>query len=415
MFDIKTTCNKLKKSYSKNLPEVLAFLKKHYPDFVFQKYPEILKNEIPVFTLHSVEQDRFEEQMEFLAKNEYQTLTADDFYDCLIGEKPVPDRAIVLTFDDGWESVWSIAYPLLKKYEFRAVSFIIPGLTGEVDFYYPNLDDFWSGNATIDEIRRRKNNFEPLCTWREIRDMHESGTIDFQSHTMYHTLIFTSPFIEDFIHPSFDFYPKNFNVPIFKNNGTENISREADLGMPVYENAPRFSGEKRFFDDVGLRKMCVEHVKNNGDKSFFKKTNWRKILMEIAVEYKKKYGESTYFETEEEQREVLYEDLLESKRRIEKELNGKTVNHLCYPWWVGSDLAIDLSRKAGYLTNFWGIVEERRTKNRVGDDPYRVSRLLGDEFIFRLPGKGRKPLLKILEDKFLKNYKGFIKKNFRTN
>jgi hypothetical protein len=76
----------------------------------------------------------------------------------------------------------------------------------------------------------------------------------------------------------------------------------------------------------------------------------------------------------------------------------------------GSPLSIELSKKARYLTNFWGIDEKRRTTNRVGDDPYRTCRFLGDDYLFRLPGDGRKPLRKILEEKLFMNYKGFINK-----
>ena len=116
------------------------------------------------------------------------------------------------------------------------------------------------------------------------------------------------------------------------------------------------------------------------------------------------------FESEEEQKENIFTDLLESKRVMEKVLVGKIVNHLCYPWWAGSSLSMEISKKAGYLTNFWGIDEKRRSTNRVGDDPYRVSRFLGDDYLFRLPGEGRKSLRKILEEKLLMNYKGFLKK-----
>lgn len=410
VFNSKTVYKKLYKSYTKNLPEYLAFRNKYYPDFVYERNPKTLQNEIPIFTLHSVEMDRFEKQLQFLSRNGYQTLTADHFYECLIGIKPVPERAIVLTFDDGWKSTWTVAYPLLKKYSFQAVCFIIPGLIKEDNLYYPNLDDYWAGKATLDKIIDRKRTVDLLCTWQEISLMHENRTVDFQSHTMYHILIFTSPVIEDFIHPSFDFHHKKFNVPILKNNGTENITREVEYGVPIYENQPRFSNKRRYFDDVNIRNICVEYVNNQGGGIFFKKSNWRKILTGFVDEYRRKYGDTGYFESEEEQREYLYKDLKESKRTIEKKIEGKTVNHLCYPWWVGCDLSIELSKKAGYLTNFWGIDKESRTRNRVGDDPYRVSRLLSDDYIFRLPGEGRKPLRKIMEEKFSLHYIEFLKR-----
>jgi hypothetical protein len=200
----------------------------------------------------------------------------------------------------------------------------------------------------------------------------------------------------------------NLNVPIFLDNGTEEIFRNAKPGMPIYTNEPRMSGRKRYYDDIGLRDECIKYVEENGGLDYFKNRNWREKLYSIVSEYRNKYGQLMRFENDEEQRESIFSDLSGSKRKIENLLKGKTVNHLCYPWWVGSSLSVEMSKKAGYLTNFWGIDRERRTKNRVGDDPYRISRFLGDEYIFRLPGEGRKTLLSIVEEKIRLNYKGFV-------
>ena len=240
--------------------------------------------------------------------------------------------------------------------------------------------------------------------------MDETGIIDFQSHSLYHSLIFTSPVIGDFIHPGFDFHSMNLNVPIFLENGKENIFRNGQPGMPIYANAPRMSGKKRYFDDIGLREECIKYVNDNGGNDYYKNRNWRRKLFSVVSVYREKHGQFMQFESEEEQRESIFIDLSESKRIIENVLPGKTVNHLCYPWWAGSGLSTEISKKAGYLTNFWGIDEKRRSTNRVGDDPYRASRFLGDDYLFRLPGEGRKPLRKILEEKVNLNYKGFIKK-----
>jgi len=381
--------NKIKNTYRKNVPELLAILKKYYPDFVYDANPENLKDEIPVFTLHAVETERFHGQLQFLSKNGYRTLTSDQLLEGITGSGNVPGRAVVLTFDDGCESVWTVAYPLLKEFGYNAVSFIVPGLIDAPD---------------------SMGSRDPLCTWAQIQEMHESGIVDFQSHTMYHSLIFTSPVIDDFMNPSFDRYMKNFNVPLFREAGIDNISRNADPGMPIFKNDPRFSDRLRYFDDEELRRRCIDHVKNNGGTKFFRNRNWRSKMLDIVEGYRKNHGETGHYETEEERKGVLYEDLLESKEKIEEKLRGKVVHHLCYPWWIGSDLSMELSKKAGYRTNFLGMMPERRTTNKVGDDPYRISRLLGDEFIFRLPGEGRKSLPEVIEDKFLLNYKGFMKK-----
>jgi len=73
-----------------------------------------------------------------------------------------------------------------------------PGLMRVSDRDYPNLGDFWSGKSTLEEITRREMSMDPLCTWQEIREMDEAGVIDFQSHSMYHSLIFTTPFYQGF-------------------------------------------------------------------------------------------------------------------------------------------------------------------------------------------------------------------------
>jgi len=67
-----------------------------------------VKDEIPVFTLHSVEPTRFEEQLAIFIKNGYQTADADRLYEFIAGTKPIPERTIVLTFDDGWRNLWEL-------------------------------------------------------------------------------------------------------------------------------------------------------------------------------------------------------------------------------------------------------------------------------------------------------------------
>jgi peptidoglycan/xylan/chitin deacetylase (PgdA/CDA1 family) len=69
--------------------------------------------------------ERFREQMDFLAVRGYTTLSIDQLLGFLDG-KAVPERSVVLTFDDGWKSV-EAAVPLLEKHGFKAAFFIITG------------------------------------------------------------------------------------------------------------------------------------------------------------------------------------------------------------------------------------------------------------------------------------------------
>jgi hypothetical protein len=319
----------------------------------------------------------------------------------IIGVRSIPERATLLTFDDGWGSLWTYGYPLLKKYGMHGVCFIIPGMINEGINSFPNLSDVWEKRVSNSGLIERERSQEPLCTWAEIKDMANSGVIDFQSHTMYHSLIFTSPHIIDFFHPSFDSYIKNLNVPIFQSCGQDNIERKAEWGMPIYAYAPRMAGKRRYFGDEKLQAQCVEFVRENGGRDFFNKQQWRKHLRQYIADYRIRGGENGHYESLAEQRDSISWDFLESKRLIEEKLPGKKIQHFCYPFFVGSEVAVMLSKEAGFLCNFWGFLHDRRS-NRTGDDPYHIVRLV-DEIIFRLPGRGRIPLWKILGHRIVKD------------
>lgn len=94
----------------------------------------------------------------------------------------------------------------------------------------------------------------------------------------------------------------------------------------------------------------------------------------------------------EEQSQTILSELKESRRILEERLN-KPVRHLAYPYGRGSRLAQILSREAGFLTNFWGPLNGH-PYNTKGTDPYKLARLK-DDYIFRLPGKGRKSIREI--------------------
>lgn len=398
----------LKKLWSLGFYELNVLRNRCYPDFVFDSSIKVLRDEIPVFLFHSVKADDFEEKLIYLVENNYQTIGADELYDYLIGRKRNPINKVVLTFDDGRGSLWTVAYPLLKKYGLVGVAFIVPSWVMDDNKYCPNLDDYWKGHTSLQELENRELNSNPVVTWAEVQEMHRSGNIDFQSHTLNHTLIFTSDNIVDFVNPAFnlDFY--GVNIPQFRVNGRDNFNRNPEMGMPIYTTAPLASPARRYFDDEALREACILHVKANGERGFFSKRNWRKELYELVKKYKWENNLNHRYETDLEKEERLLYEFKESKESIERYLR-KPINHFCYPWFAGSDLSVELSKQAGYLTNLWGWNIPGRRTNRLGDDPYRIVRLPGD-YIFRLPGKGRRSLSSITALKVLRNIKNLKKR-----
>lgn len=90
---------------------------------------------IPVLMYHSimyekgnelrVPKEKFYEQMKYLKENGYTTLSLNELYDFLINNKPVPEKSIAITFDDGYVDNYTNAYPVLKEFGFKATIFVI--------------------------------------------------------------------------------------------------------------------------------------------------------------------------------------------------------------------------------------------------------------------------------------------------
>ncbi|MGL4942507.1 MAG: polysaccharide deacetylase family protein [Thermoguttaceae bacterium] len=72
---------------------------------------------------------QFEQQLAFL-KREWLPITLADLLAVLRGESPLPERAVLVTFDDGFKNNFTLAAPLLKKYAVPATIFLTTGLIG---------------------------------------------------------------------------------------------------------------------------------------------------------------------------------------------------------------------------------------------------------------------------------------------
>ena len=86
---------------------------------VKQGYHDILPEELFCYT------EEFEKQMEYLNDNGYVTLTIKQVIDYYYNNKAIPERSVLITFDDAYKSILLNAYPILKKYHFHAVSFVV--------------------------------------------------------------------------------------------------------------------------------------------------------------------------------------------------------------------------------------------------------------------------------------------------
>ncbi|MFZ0454152.1 MAG: hypothetical protein WAM24_10395, partial [Ignavibacteriaceae bacterium] len=98
----------------KNKDEGLSLLFFSLPYFVYRNSDYLPDNNIPVFSFHSVKPELFEDQLKYLAENNYKTLNSESLMEIISGKKKGIRNSVVLTFDDGRKSLWTTAFPLLK-------------------------------------------------------------------------------------------------------------------------------------------------------------------------------------------------------------------------------------------------------------------------------------------------------------
>lgn len=91
------------------------------PIEVRQDYEDNLPS--PLF----VTQENLIAQMEYLYANHYHTLTLEEVKAYYYEGARLPERSVLITFDDCYQSIQLYAYPILKKYQFHAVAFVVTG------------------------------------------------------------------------------------------------------------------------------------------------------------------------------------------------------------------------------------------------------------------------------------------------
>ncbi len=141
--------------------------------------PEDLRQQValPVLLYHHLDENedhwgpyaipprQFEYDLQYLVKNNYEAVTLEEIVNFVYHQGKLPPKPVLITFDDGYESNYVYAWPLLKKYNMKAVINII-GILSDQE------------SASSDH-----NVSYSYLTWDQIIEMSESGIIEFGNHT----------------------------------------------------------------------------------------------------------------------------------------------------------------------------------------------------------------------------------------
>lgn len=133
--------------------------------------------ELPIIMYHSVlnSEDKagayvvtakqLERDLAYIQALGYTTVVVQDLLDYVYGGVPLPDKPVMLTFDDGYYNNYTYLYPLLEQYDMKAVLSIIAVHTEQYT-----------------QSGERNNNYTHI-TWPQLREVAAAGRIEIQNHT----------------------------------------------------------------------------------------------------------------------------------------------------------------------------------------------------------------------------------------
>ena len=144
--------------------------------FLVINYHDIVDNSVNLKTLNppdqqAVSQKNFAAHLAWLKANHYHVISVQDLVDSAVGLKNLPDNAVMLTFDDGYQSFYTRVFPLLKKYHYPATLALVGSwMDGQHVEDRPNIS---------------------LMTWPQVREVVASGLVEIASHSydLHHGIV----------------------------------------------------------------------------------------------------------------------------------------------------------------------------------------------------------------------------------
>lgn len=147
------------------------------PETVTVSASEVESMELPILMYHSILKDSerqgdyvvsptvLESDLKYLLNNHYQTVTISEVVAYVNGTGELPEKSVMITFDDGYYNNYSYAYPILKKYGARAVLSPVASLS----------EQFTESGE--------ENAYWSYCTRTQLKEMSDSGVFEIANHS----------------------------------------------------------------------------------------------------------------------------------------------------------------------------------------------------------------------------------------
>ena len=289
------------------------------------------KKGVPCIMYHNVSNEKgitpeeFEKQMMMIQK--YNTFKLEELDK--LGNK-FPENTVLVTFDDGYADNYTNAFSLLKKYNIKATIFL--------NTAYINNDPFY-------------------MNWDQIKEMYESGLVDFQLHTHSHFTVVKRVEVQGFFNAE-DRNKRELNREM------KNIYRtdEVKEGYPVFKKRGETAIRGYKVTDEFMNKYdeLLEKYRNTDkdEKEKKLKEETEKNLKQSIVEY-----------TEVEYTQRVESEITKNRGFIKENL-GKDADYFANPWGHKSKELLLILKKLGIK----GMITTKKGTNYLKPNMYKIRR-----------------------------------------
>lgn len=310
---------------------------------------------VPVFLYHQVNSlsnitpELFEEHLKIIKQKNMNTVTLSEY-----GEGNIPKNSMLITFDDGYYDNYKIVFPLLKKYNMKATIFLNTLYIGEKRWGDTVIEK--NGTANYKAMKKYTalgdGTTEQYMTWKEIKEMYDSGLVDFQAHSHKHMAVFKEIKLQGVFNED-----SKDCTDVF-------LYREVEEGFPKFRKRGEYSTEgiiinKEFFKK--FQEYYFKNLKGKSEKEIISKG--QKFIDENIEPY-------MINENAEDFKKRITEEFTLNKTLIEKNL-GNNVKYFCWPWGHRSKEAVEILKSLGVK----GFITTKKGTNSYSPDWEMIRRI----------------------------------------
>ncbi|MGH7720930.1 MAG: polysaccharide deacetylase family protein, partial [Gemmatimonadaceae bacterium] len=303
---------KIKRSLEKTLPDLWMLATGGAPAFV---YGGAVRG-LPIFTYHIVDAS-FERDLAALHDGGYRTAGTGELLEWANGARRPDGRVVALTFDDGHASLGAVAVPLLERFGYRAIAFVVSGLVPD-------------------------RSTDTLTGWRQLSTAVARGTLEVGAHSLFHHHVPVSASIVGVVTAT---TATHFaaNIPVPRWPGDSPVP----IGTPILAGRPRYVARPAFRPAAGEMERIASLAARAGAAELGSGGWWRTVQSEPEVRGS--------IETLEEADAAIADDIRVSIERIVERCPNPAARHVCYPWYSGDERTHRVARRAGAVAVYGGV------------------------------------------------------------